>query len=124
MRNLVNGKPRKLKPKTTWIDPKYDTGNGGRSIKQLFNEASYFDNPKSPVFISDVIKIGSEENSIILDFFAGSATTAHAIISSPELVNTMLMKQALSLETGRQHWYQHYINYPMAQDRTAAKTRC
>lgn len=80
MRNLVNGKPRKLKPKTTWIDPKYDTGNGGRSIKQLFNEASYFDNPKSPIFISDVIKIGSEENSVILDFFAGSATTAHAVM--------------------------------------------
>ena len=35
--------------------------------------------PKSPALIKSLIKIGSNDNDIILDFFAGSATTAQAV---------------------------------------------
>ena len=80
MRDVVDGEQRTLKPKTTWIDPKYDTGNGGRSVKELFAGKGYFDNPKSPYFISDVLCVGSNKKCLVLDFFAGSATTAHAVM--------------------------------------------
>ena len=80
MRDVVDGEARTLKPKTTWIDPKYDTGNGGRSTKELFDGKGYFDNPKSPYFITDVLRVGSNKDSLILDFFSGSATTAHAVM--------------------------------------------
>lgn len=80
MRDIVDGQERKLKPKTTWIDPKYDTGNGGRAVKQLFNAVNYFDNPKAPLFIQDILTVAANTNSVILDFFAGSATTAHAVM--------------------------------------------
>jgi adenine-specific DNA-methyltransferase len=39
-----------------------------------------FDNPKSTKLISYLIEISSSKNSIILDFFAGSGTTAHAVM--------------------------------------------
>lgn len=80
MRDIVDGEVRTLKPKTTWIDPKYDTGNGGRSTKELFDNKGYFDNPKSPYFITDVLRVGSNKECLILDFFSGSATTAHAVM--------------------------------------------
>ena len=80
MRDVVDGEVRTLKPKTTWIDPKYDTGNGGRSAKELFDNKGYFDNPKSPHFITDVLRVGSNKKSLVLDFFSGSATTAHAVM--------------------------------------------
>jgi adenine-specific DNA-methyltransferase len=80
MRDIVDGEARTLKPKTVWIDPRYDTGNGGRSVKEIFDGKGYFDNPKSPHFIVDVLRVGAKKDSIIIDFFSGSATTAHAVM--------------------------------------------
>ncbi|MDR0979652.1 MAG: site-specific DNA-methyltransferase [Candidatus Nomurabacteria bacterium] len=80
MRDVVNGEQRKLKPKTVWIDPKYDTGNGGREVKNLFGIANLFENPKSVDFLKDAITAGSDKDAIICDFFSGSGTTAHAVM--------------------------------------------
>ena len=48
-------------------------------LKELF-QGRLFDNPKPIALISDFIKIGTNNESIILDFFSGSATTAHAVM--------------------------------------------
>ena len=49
-------------------------------IKDLFNGIQVFDTPKPHELIETMLKIASDKDSIILDFFSGSATTAHAVM--------------------------------------------
>ena len=79
MRDIINGEKRTQKPKTTWINPKYDSGNGTKLIKELFND-NIFTNPKPIEFILDILRISTDSNSLVLDFFSGSATTSQAIM--------------------------------------------
>ncbi len=67
------------KPKTIFYKPEYSSGNGTSQVKGLFGE-KVFSNPKPLGLLNDLIEIGLEESEIILDFFAGSGTTAHAIM--------------------------------------------
>lgn len=46
----------------------------------LFNQAELFSNPKPTELLHHFIKMSTHTDSIILDFFAGSATTAHAVM--------------------------------------------
>ena len=52
---------------------------GTKELKDLF-EKDLFDNPKPVEFIKSLIKYATNEEDIILDFFAGSGTTAHAVM--------------------------------------------
>lgn len=70
---------RGKKPKTLFYKPEYSSGNGTGMLKELF-QGRLFDNPKPIALVSDFIKIGTNNESIILDFFSGSATTAHAVM--------------------------------------------
>jgi len=56
------------------------TESGTESLKELFKAKLVFDYPKPYTLKKYLITICSEKNSIILDFFAGSATTAHAVM--------------------------------------------
>lgn len=56
------------------------TKDGTSSIMNLFNGKKLFDYPKSVEFIIRLCKYGSLKDSIILDFFSGSATTADAVM--------------------------------------------
>lgn len=78
MRDLVDGAPRTVRPKTMWIDPKYDTGGGKRSIQALFDGKAVFDNPKPVPFLTDILKILADETALVMDFFAGSGSFAQA----------------------------------------------
>ncbi|MGE7661334.1 site-specific DNA-methyltransferase [Peribacillus sp. NPDC097197] len=49
-----------------------------REIKDLFEKKPPFDTPKPTRLIKRILQIASQKDSIILDFFSGSATTAHA----------------------------------------------
>ena len=51
-----------------------------RDIRNVFDSQKVFDFPKPIGFIKKVLQIGSDSESIILDFFSGSATTAHAVM--------------------------------------------
>lgn len=51
-----------------------------QKLKSLFDGASYFDYPKSIELIKRMLELYSSSDSIILDFFSGSATTAHAVM--------------------------------------------
>ena len=67
----------KTKKYVTWID---DVSNGTQVIKELFG-ITVFDYAKSPELIIRFIKMANvENNDIILDFFSGSSTTAHAVM--------------------------------------------
>ena len=51
-----------------------------QEVKILFDGHAYFDYPKPVRLIKKLIQIGSHEDSIVMDFFSGSATTAHALM--------------------------------------------
>ncbi len=50
-----------------------------KEVNDLFPESSVFDTPKPLRLIKRILQLATNKNSIILDFFAGSGTTAHAI---------------------------------------------
>ncbi|MFH1191596.1 MAG: site-specific DNA-methyltransferase [Candidatus Omnitrophota bacterium] len=71
------------KPKTIWIDSKYDaSANGTMLLKNIFSGDKLFSYPKSLYTVKDTIDIVTErgKEDIVLDFFAGSGTTAHAVL--------------------------------------------
>jgi adenine-specific DNA-methyltransferase len=75
-----DGEERTLIPKTFWLDTKYDTARGADILLDLFGSRDIFTNPKPLGFIKDILHISSYNNSIILDFTAGSGTTGHAVL--------------------------------------------
>ncbi len=67
--------------KTIWYRTEVgDTQEGTRDLKNVFGKAGAFTNPKPVRLIERVLDIASKDNSIILDFFAGSGTTGHAVL--------------------------------------------
>jgi adenine-specific DNA-methyltransferase len=70
---------RTKRPSPLWNDLE---GNkkASRDLRTLFEGKKIFDFPKPLELIKRVITISAETNSILLDFFAGSGTTAHATI--------------------------------------------
>ena len=70
---------RVSKSKSFWMGGDLSSDVGRRQLKELFENA-YFDYPKSIGFIINTLYMGAEQDSIILDFFSSSATTAHAVM--------------------------------------------
>lgn len=71
-----------MTPTTIW---KYqDVGHnqeGRQELKKLFDDKGYFDGPKPLRLLNRIFKIANMSDSdVILDFFSGSATTAHAVM--------------------------------------------
>jgi len=64
--------------KSLWIEKDIANDIGRKVIKDLFGN-SVMDFPKSPELLKTLVNIGSP-NGIVLDFFSGSATTAHAVM--------------------------------------------
>jgi adenine-specific DNA-methyltransferase len=65
-----------------WSHKQFGHNQGGsKEIETLFGEKNIFDNPKPKELIRGLIQISNaQSNDIILDFFAGSATTAQSLI--------------------------------------------
>ena len=72
--------------KTIWDDVETTT-NGTMLLKKLFNNISLFDNPKPLGFMKRILQLCTNKDSIILDFFSGSATTAHAVLDLNSINN-------------------------------------
>ena len=62
-------------------DTSYRNEQGTLYLKSIFDGKAVFDNPKSFFLIKRIIELGCEEEAIILDSFAGSGTTAHAVLA-------------------------------------------
>ncbi len=67
------------KPKSIWDDNVFLTETGTVEMKSL-GFTKEFDFPKPVNLIKRCIELSSKEDDIILDFFSGSATTAHAVM--------------------------------------------
>lgn len=103
VRDYLNrdGKMRTRKFKSVWSEKSYNNQSGSEDVKALFG-LPIMSFPKSVGFLSDVISFGSSENDLILDFFAGSATTAQSIlelnISSTKLRSYIMVQLPEAIE--------------------------
>ena len=64
----------------TWLDQLPPNQEATRELKTLFGDMVLFNNPKPVGLIEYILEMGSNKDSTILDFFSGSATTAHAVM--------------------------------------------
>jgi adenine-specific DNA-methyltransferase len=68
-------------PTSLWnYDEVGHTDGSRKELKKLFEISAPFDNPKPSKLIYKTLQISVDKNDIILDFFSGSATTAHAVM--------------------------------------------
>ena len=82
LKRFLNELQDGMTPTTIWKFQDVGHNQEGRQeLKKLFDDRGYFDGPKPVRLLNRVIQIANtNEDSIILDFFSGSATTAHAVM--------------------------------------------
>jgi len=79
VKDYANGSSKMLK--TILLDKSFYTEKGQKTFNELFNsKKKIFPSPKSKDLLIQLFKTSLDSNDIVLDFFAGSATTAHAIL--------------------------------------------
>ncbi|MDD5717115.1 MAG: site-specific DNA-methyltransferase [Sulfuricurvum sp.] len=87
---------KKIKIRSLWDDNRYLTERATKEIKTIFGE-KIFETPKPLGLLEDLIYSLSEKDSLIIDFFAGTGTTAHATNNLNQLDNghrkTILIEQ-------------------------------
>ena len=75
-------KDRGLTPETIWFADDVSTNEQAKNeLKRIFPETIPFTTPKPHELVERMIQICSEDDDIILDSFAGSGTTAHAVLN-------------------------------------------
>lgn len=78
-KSYASGADRMLK--TILTDKSYFTERGQKEFNGLFEtKAKLFQSPKSPYLLAQLIQTATSGNDLVLDFFAGSGTTAHAVM--------------------------------------------
>ncbi len=65
-----------------FLDNKYSNDMSNKKLQSIFNVKNIFDYSKPTKLINRLIELSTNEGDIILDFFAGSGTTAHAVLES------------------------------------------
>ena len=68
--------------RTVWSDPRYDANKYGTQLVKSLVPGCKFDFPKSLWNVYDCLyaAVGKDKDAIVLDFFGGSGTTAHAVL--------------------------------------------
>jgi len=80
-KDYLEGTSLFTKAKGLWLDKEMNHENGKEVIGELFGKTP-FDFPKSVQYIKKCLQLGTskDEEAIVIDFFSGSATTAHAVM--------------------------------------------
>ena len=73
-------------PKTVWFEKELNSIVGTREVASLVGKGM-FDFPKPLYLLKRIVEIATDENSLVLDFFSGSSTTAHAVMQINALDN-------------------------------------
>jgi adenine-specific DNA-methyltransferase len=68
--------------KTVWYSPRYNAGDNGTKLARTHMglPLDQFDYPKSLYTVRDCIYAVTDDTSLVVDYFAGSGTTAHAVL--------------------------------------------
>lgn len=64
----------------TWLDDVASNEEASKEIEEIFGSNAAFSFPKPTGLIKRILQLATDKNSIILDSFAGSGTTAHAVL--------------------------------------------
>ncbi len=75
------GEERKVKPKSIWFGSEISTDSATKEFKKIMGDCG-FTNPKAVPLIKAIIQYACKADDIILDYFAGSATTAQAMFET------------------------------------------
>lgn len=78
-KDYLEGTSLFTKSKALWTETEMNHEYGKEMVGKLFGSAP-FDFPKSVSYIEKCLTLGTKKDSLILDFFSGSATTAHAVM--------------------------------------------
>jgi len=80
---LIEANERTAALFSNWVDPRYNAGTyGANLLRDIIGEQNPFSYPKSIHTVGDAIfALGAEECIRVLDYFAGSGTTGHAVIN-------------------------------------------
>lgn len=119
---------RLVTPKTVWSRPRHNASTHGTNLlTALLGERGRFTFPKSLYAVRDAVyaAVGAKKNALIIDFFAGSGTTAHAVAlmnaedggtrRSISITNNELSDETASrlrraqVEPGSSEWESHGI---------------
>jgi adenine-specific DNA-methyltransferase len=82
-----DGNEKQSKIKSIWLEKSMNYQAGRNTIKELFDGKDLFDYPKSVELIKKALTAITDKNSIVLDSFAGSGTTAQATLELNEYDN-------------------------------------
>ena len=105
VKDYADGATRKLK--TLLVEKEYSTDAGQRAFSSLFDSSEkLFQSPKSPHLLADLIEASTTEGDLVLDFFAGSGSTAHAA-------------WLLAARDGERHWILVQLPEPTPEDSAA-----
>ena len=77
--NGADGEVASTLAKSIWLDKEFNNDYGRKAIKDLLG-SPVIDFPKSPQLIQRIVSIASAADDVVMDFFAGSGTTAHAVM--------------------------------------------
>ena len=75
-----DGENKTIKPKSFWLGSEFSSEAGTLQLKKIFEQKT-FQTPKSVDFIEYCLHQATDKNSIVIDSFAGSGTTAHAVLN-------------------------------------------
>ena len=64
----------------TWLDNIASNDDAARMIATLMGNMAFFEYSKPIELLAFLLHLGSDKSSLVLDFFSGSATTAHAVM--------------------------------------------
>jgi len=70
-------------PETIFYNSEVGSSRSAKAqLKQIFSEGCPFDNPKPTALVERVLEIATDPDALVLDSFAGSGTTAHAVLTA------------------------------------------
>ena len=74
------GDEKRFKPKSVWFGTDYSTDRATKELRKML-PGTEFKNPKPVPMMEDIVVYSSKSFDTILDYFAGSGTTGHAVIN-------------------------------------------
>ncbi len=123
-----DGNVAKTMAKSLWADKEITNDYGRAAVKDLFGKA-VMDFPKSPALLDRMIKIGSNDGDIVLDFFAGSSSTAHALLAlnasegfNRKFIMVQLPEATAEGSTARSEGYETIADLSMERIRRAGQS--
>ena len=109
LKRFLNEVKEGITPLTIWYHKDVaHNQEAAQELRKLFEGELYFETPKPVRLIKRIVHLASKDNEIVLDFFAGSGTTGHAVME-------------LNKDGGNRKFILCQIDEPISKDKPAYK---